>query len=146
MRTCLLLLVLASIGCSHFDAKIYHRSALKNQILKPRKGYTGLTNRVCLKYDFKDCVQDEIKDYDLHSERLRKDLNEFGFICNLGGRRFKVCLDKPGFCRFEGECIKWHKSFWGKKKGCKEWSRREVYVPVSDYQYLLDADLTCMAQ
>lgn len=81
---------------------VVRRSPLIEQILIPRLGHGAkLTNSACLKYEGQRCSNLEILDYDLADTGLRKSLNDFGFICSVGGKRFKICLDKPGFCRRE---------------------------------------------
>jgi len=112
----------------------YPRNALVNQILKPRPGYTGLTNRACEVWDVKNiCTTWVIKEYIL-DEPTRKTLSGLDFICNISGHRYKVCLDKEGFCRT---------SYYGcgflNMKQCK----KEEYLPVSNYQFLLDANTKC---
>ena len=74
-----------------------------------------------------------IKEYDLQDANFRKEANDFGFICNLGGKRYKICLDKPGFCR-----ISYKNGFLGIGK-----KKIEEYVPAVPYQYLIDANLKC---
>lgn len=109
------------------------RSPLVGQILTPRPGYEGaLTNRRCVVYRGEECITPEIAVYPLASEEVRRTLNELQFICNIGGRRYKVCRDKPGFCR-----ISYRDRF------LRGDERVEEFLPVERYQFLLDARARC---
>jgi hypothetical protein len=62
--------------------------------------------------------------------------NDLSFVCNLAGRRFKVCLDKPGFCRR-----------WGEKDCdlgifCKT-RQREEYIPAEPMELHLAGNTRC---
>lgn len=122
----LLVLFLSVIsGCS--SLKTLNRPPLIDQLISIRPNYVGyLTNTNCLEYDGSTCIKYEIIKYDLRNETVRKKLNDFGFICEIGGQRFKVCFDKPGFCQFDGEVWK--------------------YLPAdtdAGHSYLLDARTVC---
>lgn len=113
------------------------RHVFIDQILTPRRGMVGLTNRACSGADEKGaCKGFDIVEYKLDDEQTRKDFNTLGFICNIGGRRFKVCMDKPGFCRISY------------KKKCTlgivcHTKLLEEYLPVADYEFLLKAKTRC---
>lgn len=89
----LLLSLVVVVGCESTPKK-YPSHELQSQILKLRDG--KLSNK----------SDSGIVKYDLSDETFRKKLNDFGFRCKIGGRRFKICLDKPGFCRHSTEIYK----------------------------------------
>ncbi len=135
-KLALLSLIIAS-GCA--GMKIYPAHPLVDEILKPRAGFDGkLTNRTCGLYDKGACVVEKIATYDLTDSVFRKTVNDLKFICSVGGRRFKVCLDKPGFCRFSSETYKC--GFLGLARCSK---RIEEYLPADPYQFLIDAKVKC---
>jgi len=105
------------------------------QILKPRAGHKGLTNRACLAWnDENECLKYEIQEYLLEDAEFRETVNSFDFICSIGGRRFKVCKDKPGFCRITyTDC-----GIFCRRK------RHEEYIPAEKYDFLLAANTRCM--
>lgn len=121
-------------SCVTAPTELIYRHELADQILKPRPGYKGLTNRACTNYDEKaNCVKFEVQDHDLADEQFRKTLNALGFICNVAGKRYKICEDQPGLCRI-----------WFTDCGifCKR-RRHEEVIPSSNYQFLLDAKTRC---
>lgn len=130
----LILLILS--GCSSAQKDI--RNPLYEQILTPRAGHANfLTNMACVEWkqpDGGECLKYEVAEYDLNDNNLRKALNDFTFACNIGGRLFKICQDKPGFCRHTYAACGFLHMF-----SCKT----EEYVPVEKYQYLLDAGTKC---
>lgn len=131
MKYWLLSLLLLNIGCATLP-KPYVKHTLIDQILRPRPGYTGLTNSHCALWENDECKKVEIEERQLTPE-FRIMANDFKFICNIGGRRFKICLDKEGFCRLEEvpSCLL-----------CKT-KTKEIFIPITDYQYLLDANTKC---
>lgn len=135
MKLLLILISLSLYGCKTTPENHYQH-VLSEQILKPRKGFEGfLTNRACLKYEKGDCLNESIVKYDLSDSEFRRAVNEFNFICKIGGKRYKICLDKAGFCRFEG-----HKKCW--LFFCKT-EMKEIYVPVAQYEFLIQAKTRC---
>jgi hypothetical protein len=77
---------------------LYVQSPIKNQILRSRGGV--LSNSYC-KYEGENkskCILQQTN-YDLNDPVLRNILNSLGFVCDAGGRRFRVCVDQPGICR-----------------------------------------------
>jgi hypothetical protein len=119
----------------------YPRSPFVKQILKPREGHTGLTNRACEVYDPKSgaCSTWKVLDYAFEDEAFRKQANQLNFICLVGGKRYKICLDKPGLCRitYTKKCTL--------GMFCKT-ERHEDSLPASGYQFLLDSDTVCFSQ
>lgn len=124
------LLVLAT-SCG--TAPQYPRHPLVEQILKPRQGYTGLTNRACKNYNEKnECTVWEIIEYKLEDPVFRATATKLGIICNVAGKRFKICPDHPALCRIT------YKGFIFKTK-------KTDYLPITDYQFLIDANTRCMS-
>lgn len=132
--------VLALAGCS--SVEVYSPSPTADQILRPRQGYKGLTNRTCREpkpgeksdENGKFC---EVRDYLLDDKLTREMLHSFRFSCQVAGQRFGVCKDKPGLCRreFKQRCFI---GICGKRK-----LKKETYIPITKYQYLLDAGTVC---
>lgn len=124
---------------------IYPEHPLSDQILKPREGFDNkLTNRACLpKTDpnapdsSPDCPLEKITAYPMFDPEFRKTVNRLNFICNVGGKRYKICLDKPGFCRFSQK----QDCFLG--IFCKDGELLEEYLPVEKYRFLADANTRC---
>lgn len=129
---------------------------LQNQRLIPRPGYEGhLTNRVCKDFYGKKCDKDKdgnlevsIRQYDLKDVTFRKKLIEFDFACSIGGKRYRICPDRPGFCRRElhRKCVKWKKKLFSSKKKCKKWEEKIVKKyrdATTDYEFLLDGATEC---
>lgn len=117
-----LLLAIALSACETLP-----KHPLSKQILRVRQGYDGhLTHR----------RDDVIQAHSLSDPEFRKTLNDLDFICRIGNKRYKVCLDKPGYCRrkFEQKCF----IFCGKRKLI--W---EKYLPASDHLFLVAAGTTC---
>lgn len=126
------LLILA--GCASAPPVVYPRNALVNEILRPRTGYKGLTNRACSKTDPKmGCVAYEVKDYLLDDLPTRKSLSDLVFVCNVAGKRYKVCPDKAGLCRKHCEGFIF--------KSCEE-----DFLPITGYQFLIDSATKCASQ
>jgi hypothetical protein len=118
-------------GCVSRD--IYPRHVLIDQILVPRANHSDLTNRACMGYEGDKCIKEEVVDYDMDDDETRKRLNQLGFICKIAGKRYKVCMDKPGFCR-----MSYKKKNWFAKP-----QRYESFIPITDYQFLIDAKTRC---
>jgi hypothetical protein len=121
---------------------------LEAQRLIPRKGYEGkLTNRICLKWYGDKCEAESIKEYSLKDKSVRELLIKLQFACHIGGKRYRVCPDREGFCRREKKtvCKKWGKKVFSRKKVCRKWEdeKKESFIPVSNYNFLLDASTEC---
>jgi hypothetical protein len=113
---------------------LYPRGALVKQILRPWTGYHGLTNRACTLIDQKgDCAHWSVIDYVLEDAQTRASLSQLVFICNVAGKRYKVCPDKPGLCRRHCD-------------GFLFCQTKEDFLPIANYQFLIDADTKCGAQ
>ena len=130
--TILLLLIL--IGCS--SRKALPPNALYNQILKVRKGHDGLTNSYCEKYKGDKCESLKIVEYSLKDPIVRYRLGvELGFVCSISGKRYKICYDKEGFCRFHYE-----------RSGIFSYKRVEKFIPLHPLDYHLQANTRCYAK
>lgn len=131
---------------SAYPDLVLGHTALIGQRLIPRKGNEGfLTNQACLKYEGKDCVQKSLLTYDMNDPILRDRLaNELKFACKMGNKRFRICKKDPGFCRQEWGCIEWKKKLVSRKTYCsKEGVTKKEYIPVTEYQRLIDGSLEC---
>lgn len=134
MRLSFIILPLLLSNCA---SPVYRQNPLIDQILKPRQGFDGkLTNRACLSYDGGRCIKEEIRAYDLSDSEFRESANKLHFICKIAGRRYKICLDKPGFCRhsYKESCFLFI---------CSKGEKLEEYLPVSKYKFLMDSDAKC---
>lgn len=134
----LLLLSLSLNACSTAQTK-YPRHRLNEQILMVRPGHPGLTNNACEAWDEKGaCTTFVVKDYLLTDQTFRNTVNDLGFMCVLGNRVFRVCRDKPGFCRvtYEKKCQA--------VVFCKR-ERHEEFIPMEPLQYHLDAATHCFS-
>jgi len=130
------------------DVHEYHRP-LEKQHLIPRQGYEGyLTNRVCLKWYGDKCEKDSVKKYSLKDKEVRAKLISLQFACHIGGKRWRICPNKEGFCRREKlvKCMKKRRinPFRSKKK-CVKWKTTPInkFIPLANYQFLLDSSTEC---
>lgn len=132
------LVVLTSLSCASQDIA---RHALSEQILKPRVGFRGLTNRACDLLDKDQKCKPEnrtIKEYLFEDEDFRKTANSLSFVCKVAGKRYKICIDKPGLCRI---------SYIKRGSFLKSWKeKKEEYIPALRYQFLLDAGTVCFSE
>jgi hypothetical protein len=78
----------------------------------------------------------EVVAYSLGDASFRKRMNDFKISCKIGKERWRVCLDRPGYCRRD-VCLK--RTRFSNK--CKKWDER--YIPASNHQYLVDGGLYC---
>jgi len=121
-------------GCST-SREVYSRNPLVKQIIKPRPGFEGkLTNSRCVKYEKDECKKLEYQSYDLNDESVRLNLNGHEFICSINGKRYKICKDKPGFCRH------WYTGWFVFKE------KHEEYLPIAKYQFILDSGAKCFSR
>lgn len=139
MKLVLLITLSFLFGCQGTEK---HHAQLSNQRLAPRPGYDGhLTNRICKEKDWLgDCKKWSVKAYDIRDRSVREMLNEFRIACKIGGKRYRVDIDRPGFVRKENPvCV--DKSIFG---NCKEWVTNTNYIPIQNYEYLIEAQTQCM--
>lgn len=123
--------------CASFEMFPEHQ--LSEKILWSHPDYPGkLTQRVCEATDGKDCTKWKTLVYDLENSDFRMTVNKFDFVCSVGGKRYNVCWDKPGFCRI-GAIKKCHLAIF-----CKETPVEIDYIPaVEQVQFLVDANTRC---
>ena len=123
-------------GCSSAPPR-YPRHELIDQILKPRRGFPGkLTNRACESWGAKgECTAYVILEYDLKNPLFRQTANDLGIICNIAGKRYKLCKDKEGFCRFERKSC----GFLGLKSCLREIG----FIDASNSELLLSSGTRC---
>lgn len=133
------LLLLPLLSCA--NAQLYPQQSLSREILMPRLGHDGkLTNQACLQYNLDKCMSWGIKEYDLANPAFRDTANAADFICNVSGKRYKICKDKPGFCRIGYQC--------SRVLGiCSSQTEIETdYIPAIPYQKILDLNVKCFNQ
>lgn len=112
----------------------YNRNQLVEQVLTARPGKPVLSNSAFVKGE-KDVWHNEIVEYDLADEKLRTNMFAMHFVCSIGGKRYKVCADKPGFCR-----VSYQGGFFSKKKV-------EEYIPIKEqYDFIVQARTTCFSE
>lgn len=137
--TLLIILTAGAAACAVAPV-VYPPHPLIDEILKVREGHDGnLTNRTCASYDQKTglCANEKVVDYPLTDADFRATANKFDFICNLGGKRYKICKDKPGFCRigYTQSCFLFI---------CQDGPEIETdYVPATNSAFLLQANARC---
>lgn len=89
-----------------------------------------------MEYKGEFCTDFPIIVYDMNDANFRSKANEFGMKCDIAGKRFRICMDKAGFCRSTEKCVKHTLLFW-----CNLYE--EIYIPAKEHQYLLDANTKC---
>lgn len=124
----LLLILLASCAGTHLPP-----GPLSEQILTARPGKPCLSHRSYVLAG-KTWVE-KIIQYDLEDALVREAMFEMQFICNIGGKLYKVCLDAPGFCR-----VSYERNFFSKKPVLD-------FIPIKEkYDFLVQARTTCFSQ
>jgi len=111
------------------------RAPLIDQVLSVRpNGEPVLSNRVYVECGKDDWCSD-LATYDLRDAEIRDKLFKFQFVCRVGGRRFGICADRPGFCRTT-------------YSGALFWKKKEVeYLGIEqNYKMLSDSMTTCFSE
>ena len=130
-----MLLALSLISCE--TTQIYYRSIFTEQRLIVREAYPEyLTNQICLEYKGTVCVKWDIMKYSMNDELFRKHANELGIRCYIGGEYWRICLNKPGFCRRTQECIEQYLFH------CEKYE--EKYIAAEEHEFLLRAGTYCI--
>lgn len=130
-------------GCASvkegWSGKKEHKPLLE-QIVRMRAGYPkGPTNRACLETDWwGKCSHVDTLEYDFYDAAVRARFVELNFVCELGGRRYKIDPDAPQFVRYQRKRKCW--------LFCPEETTKVEPVPLSDTQRLLDGALTCYSE
>lgn len=122
-----------------WSGKKEHKPLLE-QIVRMRKGFpNGPTNRTCLELDWwGKCSHVDTVEYDFRDAAVRARFVELNFVCELGGRRYKIDPDAPQFVRYQRRRKCW--------LFCPEETLKVEPVPLSDTQRLLDGALTCYSE
>ena len=91
----------------------------------------GLSNRTC--------VDDKcsLKVYDINNADTRKLLNDAGFVCQIGGKRYRICKSYAGFCRRTEQCAK--KFLW--VFHCQRYVTK--YISITHHDYLKSVGVIC---
>ena len=114
------------------------RNALSGQVLRFRLGHEGkLTNQVCTSYQAGRCVRD-VAEYNLSDAETRATLVALKFRCDVGGRRFRICADKPGLCRRNDDVVKRVLFFTVKRT-----PQYEFLDATKDFKFLAGAKTRC---
>lgn len=130
-KRCVWLLIF--FGCA---AQLDKRPELVEQLLRPRPGYNGLTNSVCTKKDFiGTCQELSVINYDLKDADTRTRLIQAEIVCNVKQAVYRICADKPGICQYA-------EKGWFFDKNLTETD----YIPIDQYQRLLDAQIMCVSR
>lgn len=134
---CLGAMIVMVSGCSTAGPVDYHRGPLADQVLRPLPGHTGLVNSEC-RHDVVThaCIWDQ-QEYDLTDAPTRQRLRDAGFVCRVNGRGYRIALELPGliFERHHQDCFLMF---------CGAVTEQVIdYIPVTDYQKLLDANTEC---
>ncbi len=78
----------------------------------------------------------EVVAYSLADVNFRKRMNKFKISCKMAKERWRVCLDRPGYCRRD-KCLKRTRF----RKKCTKWGER--YIPATEHQFLVDGGMYC---
>jgi hypothetical protein len=121
-------------GCA---GQVYPHGDIMNQILRMRNGYSGLTHRVCAEKNWLgDCKKWDIIEYQIRNKEGRMRFIDLGFVCSVGGRRYKLNPDLPEFVRYQ-------------TKTCFLCTPQTVIVERLDYtkpQKFIDAGTFCYSE
>lgn len=145
MKIISIILVLLS-SCSLLQEPKRTRKPFPQQRLVVREQYPEkLTNQFCEEKRKGECIKWNVVQYDLNDRAVRKLINDAKIPCNIAGRRWRVCLDQPGFCRRSLKCLKWKDRWWdfNPRKVCVKRKQVEEYIPASDHEYLHKAKTVC---
>lgn len=126
-------LMLLFLGCA--TKPPLPRSALIDQRLSARPGdRRELSNTAEVLAPDGKTLTLALEYQDLTDPSVRETLFRLRFICSVGGRLFKVCPDKPGFCRVD------YKGVWPFRK------QTEEYVDIVDqWDFVVAGRTTCIS-
>lgn len=132
---------MALTGCSSIKegwSGTREHKPLLEQIVRMRTGHKGLTHKTCVELDWwGKCSNSTLLEYDLNDAKVRARFIELGFVCELGGRRYKIDPDAPQFVRYRRKRPCWL---------CHEETTKVEPVPFKETQKLLDAALVCYSE
>jgi len=160
MKNSFLLVLLLSLlaSCSTLEEKVkpkeYHEGIsldhknMVNQRIAARTGHDGfLVNQICKEFDPEGNCTGAIsfERYDLRDPEIRKILNDFRFACYVGGKRFRISMDRPGLIRQEEGCTKYKKKLITRDEYCAETGvvKTEYLDAVEKYYYLIAGATEC---
>lgn len=133
----MLVIVLFS-GCSTTDDFVnMPRQPLVKQRLVVREAYPGLTNSRTIQEEGDKEPSLEVKSYDLEDAGVRRLLIDLQFRCMVGQKRYKICPDRAGFCRYECE-----KKWFGRRGKCSITS----YIPLEPRIYHVESGTVCRSE
>lgn len=130
-----------TVGCSSvkqgWSGTREHKPLLE-QIVRMRSGHKGITHQTCVELDWwGKCSKSTLLEYDLNDAQVRARFIALGFVCELGGRRYKIDPDAAQFVRYQRKRPCWL---------CKEETTKVEPVPFKETQKLLDAALVCYSE
>ena len=133
----------------HKDIPMDHQELLYERLI-PRRGYDGfLTNQICKEFDSNGkCIGEiSLRKYSIEDQAVRSQLNKFKFACSIGGKRYRICETKAGFCRQESGCLEYKTKIFSREKYCsKTGVVYSDFIPVREkYQYLIDGATECQS-
>ena len=142
MRNVINLLVLIILSSCTITS--FHKETV-GQHLTVRKDYKGfLVNEICSEEKNGKCRKTSVVIYDMADQKVRETLNKLKFLCKVGGERYHICQDKPGFCRDERVCIDWDHSWFSDEKTCDEYEVKSFYYDSSqDHDFLVKGYTEC---
>lgn len=112
---------------------------LIEQIVRVRKGYRGLTHQTCVEFDWwGKCSKMTVIEYDMMDAAVRERFVQNAFICQFGGRRYKIDPELPQIVRYQRSRNCW--------LFCPEVTEKVEPVPFVEVQKLLDGALTCYSE
>lgn len=128
----ILLVAMLLSGCA---GQVNPHDVLLKQIIRYREGHQGPTHQVCAEKDWLGkCQKMDLREYDLKSAAVRKQLVDLQFICKIAGSRYKIDPDQPRFIRYT-----WKRECWL----CEKKPVIEKAIPVTDFLFLLSAGTYC---
>lgn len=140
-----LLLLLFLAACSS-TPPVYERGPLVDLILKARPGYQGLTSQRCEQWakpkvgeTKRKCLKKDVKVFDLADDKQRLQLHGLRFVCDVMGRRYRICKEIHGLCQQTTV----RSGFLGMGREIKLTS---VLTVEENMQFLIDSDTTCLSQ
>lgn len=145
----ILSILIIFFSCSIFQRppSIDERKPFLEQRLLVRPTHQGLiTNQICKQRKNNECVKWDAKVYDLKDAAFRKLVNDLKISCLIGKQRWRICLDRPGYCRREKKCVKFKNVWWDfkDKLRCVKEKLVESYIPAFEkHEYLVESYTRC---
>lgn len=133
------------LACS--SAPIYERGPFPTLLLTAVPGHEGkLVNQTCLKRDAREeCERWDMKEWDLRDTLERERLRQARLVCEVAGKYFSACVERPGLCHQTHVETKWLLGI--KWLPLKRELRAIDYIDAeADYRRLLDGNTRCEVQ